>query len=199
MEVVGNWNPVSLAKEKRISEDDASNLVVLMAIGGDVPVLRDSPPHLINRSCSILLLKGFPGKAGLEEPCTNEKASPDDEILRVVELEQERLPYLKSLKHSVPARLPEIDLVERRQIPEESKPLVVSDSDISFHWVPQIIRSAGEPVAIKYRIAEKEASFEEWANGYKSCRKGGRPGGAPVPICWQLKVWHKHFNNASPY
>ncbi len=48
-----------------------------------------------------------------------EEAAPDDGIVRVVELEQERLARRQRVEFPVPAGLPEVDLVEIRPPAQE--------------------------------------------------------------------------------
>src|SRR5438093_7578140 len=64
------------------------------------------------------------------------EGTPDsDEVVRGVELEEERLAECQCGEAAVPSRLPEIDLVEFTLGLKKSEPVSVCDSDKGFHLV----------------------------------------------------------------
>jgi hypothetical protein len=62
-----------------------------------------------------------------------EEASTDDGVVRIVELEQQRLPGIQRPEHPVAAGLPEVDLVEVRPSGQELVPVLVRDRDEGAH------------------------------------------------------------------
>ena len=66
-----------------------------------------------------------------EEPATHDCAT-----VRCVELEEERRARLEFDRSSSPARLPEVDLVERLPITQEPEPIPVRDPDPIPHLAP---------------------------------------------------------------
>ena len=62
-----------------------------------------------------------------------EEAAASDEVVRGVELEEERLAGCKRRETAVPSRLPEIDLLELALGLEESEPVSIGDGGKGFH------------------------------------------------------------------
>jgi hypothetical protein len=121
-EVRRGWNPQRLVEEERVPEQDAADRVV----GADrvAAVLLDPAPHLVLCRGPVLLTEGFPDEAPRKEEEVDEEATTDDVVLRVVQLEEQRLTR-DAAEGLLASRFPEVHLIHVRQVPQESEPVVV--------------------------------------------------------------------------
>lgn len=71
-----------------------------------------------------------------------DEEAADDEVLGVVEL-QEQLARLQGLEGSLTSRLPEVDLFDPGQAPQEAEPVVVGDPDPELHGEIMMARGEG--------------------------------------------------------
>jgi hypothetical protein len=62
-----------------------------------------------------------------------EEPAASDEIFRAMQLKQEKLPRVERSKQLLPARLPEIDLVNVWELAQEAIPVVIGYANIQFH------------------------------------------------------------------
>jgi hypothetical protein len=132
-------NPFGILKEEGLAEKIAPDLWVgshgaaemgdAFAKGGVVP---DSIPFA----------EGLPGKPRGQDAKANEETTPDDEIFRGMELEQENDAWLEKICGDRRRGLPEIDLL-RALLPKLSKPVLVS------HTYPEA--HATTPLCIPFR------------------------------------------------
>ena len=63
----------------------------------------------------------------------DKEAATDDGIVRIVQLEQERLTWRENPERPSTTGLPEVDFVEFRSLGEELVPIFVRDSDPGPH------------------------------------------------------------------
>ena len=63
----------------------------------------------------------------------SEESAAGNVILRAVELKQKQLTWRQRLETLLPARLPEVDLVDTRALAQKAIPIVVCYADVEFH------------------------------------------------------------------
>jgi len=76
-----------------------------------------------------------------------EETAPDDDVVRVVELEEEGFARRQRAELAAPAGLPEVDLVEVRPAAQEPVPVLVRDRHPRAHRLAQV-QAVNEPVEV---------------------------------------------------
>ena len=126
-------NPVPLVKKERILEDDAANGVIRSGIVGYASVVLDSFVHDLASGSTVLNPERVPGERHRKDREGRKEATPSYEVLRRVQLEQQRLAWVEGAEPPSPTGLPEVYFGQPRLAAEEVEPVVVSDGDEGFH------------------------------------------------------------------
>ena len=88
------------------------------------------------------------------------ESNTDNEIVRGVEFEEERLTRVQRLEDTASTGLPEIDLVDSGLLRKEGKPVIVSDADITLHSVyPRYSSSGSRTQVLGSRIQDQVSVY----------------------------------------
>ncbi len=98
-----------------------------------VPVVLDAKAHLSKATGAVLLAEGVPGETGWQAGPMGKETAAYDEVVRAVELEEQRLRHFETPEPATRARLPKIHFVRWVQFEEELEPLLIGDRDERLH------------------------------------------------------------------
>ena len=127
--VIRRFDPVLLIKEKRLSEDNATN-VRIRASDVRASIVPDAGAHLLERPGAVLHLEGGPRQGCRHEVGMREKTAAHYDVPWPVELEEEESAAWQCTEGPCTARLPEVDLIYVRLDSEKLKPVPIRDADV---------------------------------------------------------------------
>ncbi|WP_456830994.1 hypothetical protein [Deinococcus sp. UYEF24] len=134
-EVGRHLNPVVLRQEEWLGQQNAADGWVIELTDRLVAILTDPGFDLSESACSIGLSEGFPGQSDGQDQATGEESPADNDVGRMVQLEQKELSSLEGLEVFTGGP-PEVDFFKVRLRGEMAKPAAVSDTDKQLHVAP---------------------------------------------------------------
>src|SRR6266850_2747504 len=129
------WNPVGLVEERRLSKDDATDLVVaarLSSLPSPSAVRFNPGTHVLFGYSTVLRLKGGPGQTRRQDRKMHEEAYAGDGVVWSLQPEEERFARGQS-PEGCATRAPEVHFVEIRPAGKEAIPLEISVGDPRQH------------------------------------------------------------------
>src|SRR5215472_6593093 len=106
---------------------------ILISRDRSAPITVDPCAHLLDAVDAVCLSEKFPRLGDLESRRVAEEPASDHLVMRVVSLEEERLPWRQHAELSTAARLPEVHLSHVGPIRHETKPVAVGNAHVSPH------------------------------------------------------------------